>query len=102
MSASVTHSDADGDADAHADRFIETTDEMNVCFRTYGDEKGIPVLLIAGLGLQLISWPDELIRALTSAGYFVIAADSLAGRGCRLGLCDIRESELAQAHFYRT
>jgi hypothetical protein len=27
MSASVTHSDADGDADAHADRFIETTDK---------------------------------------------------------------------------
>ena len=84
MSASVTHSDADGDADAHADRFIETTDEMNLCFRTYGDEKGIPVLLIAGLGLQLISWPDELIRALTSAGYFVIAADNRdVGRSSR-------------------
>jgi pimeloyl-ACP methyl ester carboxylesterase len=84
MSASVIHSDADGDADAHADRFIETTDEMNLCFRTYGDEKGVPVLLIAGLGLQLISWPDELIRALTSAGYFVIAADNRdTGRSSR-------------------
>jgi pimeloyl-ACP methyl ester carboxylesterase len=82
MSTSVTHSDADADADA--DRFIEKTDEMNLCFRTYGDEKGIPVLLIAGLGLQLISWPDELIRALTSAGYFVIAADNRdAGRSSR-------------------
>jgi len=80
MSASVTHSDADGGAD----RFIETTDEMNLCFRTYGDKKGIPVLLIAGLGLQLISWPHELIRALTSSGYFVIAADNRdAGRSSR-------------------
>lgn len=34
------------------------------------------VLLIMGLGMQLIAWPDTLVRALTGAGYRVIRFDN--------------------------
>ncbi|MBL8309285.1 MAG: alpha/beta hydrolase [Burkholderiales bacterium] len=34
------------------------------------------VLLVMGLGMQLIAWPDVLVRALTGAGYRVIRFDN--------------------------
>lgn len=40
-----------------------------------GPEQGEPLLLIMGLGLQLTSWPIELVRALADAGYRVIRYD---------------------------
>lgn len=40
-----------------------------------GPEQGEPLLLIMGLGLQLTSWPPELVRALAHAGYRVIRYD---------------------------
>jgi pimeloyl-ACP methyl ester carboxylesterase len=44
-----------------------------------GDESGEPrasILLIMGLGLQLISWPQSLINGLTQAGFQVITFDN--------------------------
>jgi len=41
--------------------------------------EGVPaptVLLIMGLGMQLIAWPPELVNALTKAGYRVIRFDN--------------------------
>jgi pimeloyl-ACP methyl ester carboxylesterase len=35
-----------------------------------------PVLLIMGLGMQLVAWPPALVRALTSAGFRVIRFDN--------------------------
>ena len=37
---------------------------------------GTPVLLIMGLGMQLISWPPALVRPLVEAGYRVIRMDN--------------------------
>ena len=34
------------------------------------------VLLIMGLGMQLIAWPPAMVRALTDAGYRVIRHDN--------------------------
>ena len=47
----------------------------------YGDNSGIPLLLIAGLGSQLIYWPDEWIDGFARAGYRVIRFDN---RDCGL------------------
>lgn len=41
-----------------------------------GPEDGPPLILIRGLGSQLIHWPDALIDALTGAGYRVIRFDN--------------------------
>jgi pimeloyl-ACP methyl ester carboxylesterase len=37
---------------------------------------GTPVLLIMGLGMQLIAWPDTLVQSLVSAGLRVIRLDN--------------------------
>jgi len=63
------------------DRFAELPGGLRICYRSYGPPEGEAILLIAGLGLQLTSWPRALVAALTGAGYRVIAPDNRdAGR----------------------
>ena len=63
------------------DRFAELPGGIRLCYRSYGPPEGEAILLIAGLGLQLTSWPRALVAALTGAGYRVIAPDNRdAGR----------------------
>ena len=37
---------------------------------------GAPVLLVMGLGMQLIAWPDPLVDALVQAGHRVVRFDN--------------------------
>ena len=41
-----------------------------------GPSDGEPLLLIMGLGMQLIAWPDELVELLVAAGFRVIRFDN--------------------------
>jgi pimeloyl-ACP methyl ester carboxylesterase len=41
-----------------------------------GADDAPPVLLIMGLGMQLVAWPPALVRTLTSAGFRVIRFDN--------------------------
>ncbi|HRH87016.1 MAG TPA: alpha/beta fold hydrolase, partial [Rubrivivax sp.] len=41
-----------------------------------GPEDGDPILLIMGLGMQLIGWPDELVQMLVQRGFRVIRHDN--------------------------
>jgi pimeloyl-ACP methyl ester carboxylesterase len=41
-----------------------------------GPANAEPLLLIMGLGMQLIGWPDELVQALVSRGFRVIRIDN--------------------------
>jgi pimeloyl-ACP methyl ester carboxylesterase len=43
---------------------------------TLGDPGHPAVLLIMGLGMQLVAWPEEFCRALVDAGFFVIRFDN--------------------------
>lgn len=43
---------------------------------TLGDSTRPAVLLIMGLGMQLVAWPEEFCRALVDAGFFVIRFDN--------------------------
>lgn len=49
---------------------------IRLAYDVQGDPKGEPILLIAGLGLQLISWPDAFWRGLTANGFRVIRFDN--------------------------
>src|SRR4051794_2414552 len=63
------------------ERFAELPNGVRICYRSYGPPAGEAILLIAGLGLQLTSWPQALVAALTAAGYRIIAPDNRdAGR----------------------
>lgn len=62
--------------DSLVDSFCQLSSGIRLCYRTYGREEGIPLLLIAGLGLQLTSWSSRLIRGLVNRGFKVIVFDN--------------------------
>jgi pimeloyl-ACP methyl ester carboxylesterase len=49
---------------------------IKLAYDVQGDPDGEPLLLIAGLGLQLISWPEEFCGMLMSQGFRVIRFDN--------------------------
>jgi pimeloyl-ACP methyl ester carboxylesterase len=70
----------------HDERFADLPNGTRLCWASHGDEAHPPVLLIAGLGLQLVYWPEALIRALTRGDHRVIVFDNRdAGRSTRAG-----------------
>ncbi|WP_249009913.1 alpha/beta fold hydrolase [Conexibacter sp. DBS9H8] len=72
---------------ADVDRFSATPDGLRICFRTDGDPGNEPILLIAGLGQQLISWPADFVDGLVDADFFVIRHDNRdIGRSDRVRL----------------
>jgi pimeloyl-ACP methyl ester carboxylesterase len=45
-------------------------------YETFGDASAPPVVLIMGLGTQMIAWPDELCNGLARCGLFVVRFDN--------------------------
>jgi pimeloyl-ACP methyl ester carboxylesterase len=50
--------------------------KLNIAYERIGDPDAPPVLLIMGVGAQLISWPDGFCRALVERGLQVIRFDN--------------------------
>lgn len=48
---------------------------VDVAYCTDGDPAGEPLLLLMGLGCQLVMWDPRLIAALVARGYYVIRTD---------------------------
>lgn len=55
---------------------IASRDGLSFYFETFGDRAAPPVLLVAGLGMQLVDWAPEWIDRFVAEGYFVIAFDN--------------------------
>lgn len=49
---------------------------ITIAYETSGSPLDPPVLLIMGLGMQLIAWPQDLIDGLVEQGYYVIRFDN--------------------------
>ncbi len=45
-------------------------------FETHGPEGGKPLILIRGLGTQLVHWPDELTSGFAAAGFRTVTFDN--------------------------
>ena len=64
--------------------FCELPSGFRICYRLSGDEGGEPLLLIAGLGLHMTSWPRALVDGLVAQGFRVITFDNRdVGRSSR-------------------
>jgi pimeloyl-ACP methyl ester carboxylesterase len=46
-----------------------------ICYETFGDPGDPALLLVMGLGVQLISWEPEFCQSFADAGYYVIRYD---------------------------
>jgi pimeloyl-ACP methyl ester carboxylesterase len=49
---------------------------IEIEYETIGDPSSKPLLLIAGLGSQLLAWSDEMCKNLAKNGFFVIRFDN--------------------------
>lgn len=49
---------------------------VELFYDTHGDPSGVPVLLIMGLGAQMIMWDEEFIGHLVGRGHYVIRFDN--------------------------
>jgi pimeloyl-ACP methyl ester carboxylesterase len=68
------------------EQFAELGD-VTLCYETFGDREDPAVLLIMGLGTQMIAWHEDFCRALADRGFFVIRYDNRdVGRSTRFDL----------------
>lgn len=60
---------------------IPLANGISIACETQGDPRDPPLLLIMGLGMQLISWPQAFVDGLVEQGFYVIRYDN---RDCGL------------------
>ncbi len=67
--------------------------DIQIEFDTFGEAGGRPLLLIMGLGTQMIAWPEAFCETLASKGHYVIRFDNrdcgLSGKMETAGVPDI-------------
>jgi pimeloyl-ACP methyl ester carboxylesterase len=61
---------------AHQPPQIAHANGIDICYEIFGDAKAEPMLLIMGLGAQMIHWDDEFCRQLAARGFRVIRFDN--------------------------
>ncbi len=49
---------------------------LSLCVEVLGPPSGRPLLLVHGLGAQLVDWPDELVDGFVAAGFRVVRFDN--------------------------
>ena len=50
--------------------------EIEICYETFGDPGDPAMLLIMGLGTQMLAWHDDFCAQLAERGFFVIRHDN--------------------------
>ncbi|HEX8085369.1 MAG TPA: alpha/beta fold hydrolase [Solirubrobacteraceae bacterium] len=50
--------------------------DVELCYETFGDAGDTPLLLIMGLGTQMLAWREDFCRMLVDRGFFVIRYDN--------------------------
>jgi NAD(P)-dependent dehydrogenase (short-subunit alcohol dehydrogenase family)/pimeloyl-ACP methyl ester carboxylesterase len=61
---------------ADQDRFVELPTGIRLCYRVDGPDDGEPLLLIAGLAIDLTSWPQRMVDGLVERGFRVLRFDN--------------------------
>jgi len=70
---------------------------IEICYEIFGDANAEPLLLIMGLGAQMIHWDDEFCRQLAARGFRVIRFDNRdIGKSKRLNLDSWRRRPLLE------
>jgi pimeloyl-ACP methyl ester carboxylesterase len=61
---------------AHQPPQIARANGIEICYEIFGDANAEPMLLIMGLGAQMIQWDDDFCRQLAARGFRVIRFDN--------------------------
>ncbi len=49
---------------------------IEIAYETFGDPSAVPIVLVMGLGTQMLAWPDEFCEDLVAQGHFVVRFDN--------------------------
>jgi pimeloyl-ACP methyl ester carboxylesterase len=67
------------------EHFCDIGEGISLCYERFGNESDPPMLLIMGLGTQMIGWPDEFCAQLAERGFHVVRFDNRdIGRSTRI------------------
>lgn len=58
------------------DQFVDVGAGVRLCYRTHGDPEHPTILLVHGLGMQLVAWPQAFVDALVDRGFHVVRFDN--------------------------
>ena len=61
---------------AHQPPQLARTNGIELCYEIFGDAEAEPMLLIMGLGAQMIHWDDDFCRQMAARGFRVIRFDN--------------------------
>jgi pimeloyl-ACP methyl ester carboxylesterase len=61
---------------AHQPPAIARANGIDLCYEIFGDPAAEPLILIMGLGAQMIQWDDDFCRQLAARGFRVIRFDN--------------------------
>ena len=50
--------------------------EIEICYDTFGKDTNPPIILIMGLGEQMVTWEEAFCKEIANQGYFVIRFDN--------------------------
>jgi pimeloyl-ACP methyl ester carboxylesterase len=53
-----------------------TSNGIDLCYETFGRAGDVPMVLVMGLGAQMIMWPDDFCRQLAAHGRYVVRFDN--------------------------
>jgi pimeloyl-ACP methyl ester carboxylesterase len=59
-----------------SERFCDVGGGITLCYETFGSSANPPLLLVMGLGTQMIGWPDEFCDELAARGFYVVRFDN--------------------------
>ena len=63
-------------ASNEGERLLDVGRGIELCCETFGDPADPPVLLIMGLGMQMVHWPLPLVAQLVERGHYVVRFDN--------------------------
>jgi pimeloyl-ACP methyl ester carboxylesterase len=49
---------------------------MEIAYETFGEDRSRPLLLVMGLGTQMLAWHEDFCRELVDRGFFVVRFDN--------------------------
>lgn len=81
---------------AGATERIVAANGIELCYETFGDSRQPALVLIMGLGFQLVHWPEEFCRRLAGRGFHVVRFDNRdAGRSTHLSKAGYTLADMA-------
>jgi pimeloyl-ACP methyl ester carboxylesterase len=61
---------------AMEERFCDVGRGVTLCYETFGDPADSPLVLVMGLGMQLVAWHEEFCEQLVARGFHVVRFDN--------------------------